>query len=223
MTSIGFLHTSPVHVSTFEALTHELAPGALTEHVVDAALLATARSAGIDAVADDVVARLDELAGRAVGVIVCTCSTIAPVAEAAGVRVPVVRVDRPMAQKAVEIGGRTGVVVAVESTVTPTRALLEEEARRAGTRPEIEMAMADGAWVEFEAGNEAAYLDLITETARAVVLRSDVVLLAQASMLGALRGLTDLPIPVLASPNSAVQAATELVDIRPLDHDTEPI
>lgn len=215
MRGIGFLHTSPVHVATFETLTQELVPGARTEHVVDAGLLATARSIDTEAVADDVAGRLQELTARHVEVIVCTCTTIGAVAEAAGGRVPVVRVDRPMARQAVEVasrsdGRRIGVVVAVESTVEPTRALLDEEAARSGTRPEIEIAVVDGAWAEFEADNDARYVGLIAQTARTLAPRSDVVVLAQASMVGAHRELTDLPVPVLSSPSSAVWAAAEL-------------
>lgn len=213
--SIGFLHTSPLHVPTFDRLVRELAPQTHAEHLVDTALLSTARSQGSAAVAGAVTARLDELVACGAQVIVCTCSTIGDLAESSHAVVTVMRVDRPMAQEAVRIagriGGRIGVVAAVESTVLPTRALLEAEATRLGRNPELEITVAEDAWATFETGDQATYLDIVAASARRLARRSDVIVLAQASMVGALEQLADLSVPVLSSPSSAVRAALHMV------------
>src|SRR5689334_23368062 len=125
MTTIGFLHTADVHVATFHALVTEW--GHRDVHLVDATLLADARERGVDAALEERLAeRLRELAGRGPDVIVCTCSTLSGYAERIPVAVPVLRIDRPMAERAVAIGGRIAVVAAVESTLAPTRELLLE-------------------------------------------------------------------------------------------------
>ena len=111
---LGLLHTSPVHVATFDALAAEEAPGVELVHVVREDLLAAAREHGPEAVADRVAEAVRELS---TDVVLCTCSTIGAVAERVDAAVPVLRVDRPMAQAAVAAaaagGGRVAVVAAL--------------------------------------------------------------------------------------------------------------
>ncbi|WP_034591612.1 hypothetical protein [Hamadaea tsunoensis] len=195
---IGFLHTSPVHVPTFDRLAAEVAPGTPVRHVVDESMLADAR-AGM-AYTGKLSKAIHGLEGSTV--IVCTCSTIGAHAEAADPRV--IRVDRPMAARAARYP-RVAVVAALASTLAPTERLLREEAARAGTAPAlVEVACLD-AWSLFEAGDLPAYHQAIASRVRGVAPDVDAVVLAQASMAPALDYLADLTVPVLASPRSAVE------------------
>jgi Asp/Glu/hydantoin racemase len=200
MTTIGFLHTADVHVATFHALVAERGHHDL--HLVDATLLAGAREHGVDAALEERLAgRLRELAGRGPDVIVCTCSTLGGHAERIPLAVPVLRIDRPMAERAVALGGRIAVVAAVESTLTPTRELLLE----CGPGAELVPAPCLDAWALFEAGDQIGYLRAIAAHVR--TLEADVIVLAQASMAPAADLLADLPVPVLSSPRAAVDEA----------------
>jgi len=213
--TIGFLHTSPVHVARFDGLVHAGRADVGTVHLVDESLLKGAQERGPGAVRDAVASRLARLREDGADLLVCTCSTIGPLAEEAGPDgVTTFRVDRPMARAAVATGGRVGVVAAAGSTLGPTRALLEEEARAAGTEPAIELVLADGAWALFEAGQHAAYVERVAEAARELAGRVDVVALAQASAAPAARLLEDLGVPVLSSPASAVRHALALLPDR---------
>lgn len=112
MPSVGFLHTSLVHEPTFTALLEDAAGAHAVDqvHRVDESLLADARSHGIDAVLQERIrAHLRRLADQ-VDVIVCTCSTIGGEAErlATADGIVFVRVDRPVAERAIAIGGRIG-------------------------------------------------------------------------------------------------------------------
>ena len=205
MTTLGFLHTSPVHVATFDELVGQRLPGARTTHVVDETLLHDARAHGPESVARRVRRALDELVTAGADIICCTCSTIGDVAEHADVAVPVFRVDRPMARRAVELGPRIGVAAALGSTLAPTRALLEGEAARAGADVVLDLVTTAHAWSRFERGDEQGYLAEVADTARGLASRVDVIVLAQASMAAAEVGLTDLGIPVLSSPSLAVE------------------
>jgi Asp/Glu/hydantoin racemase len=203
MATIGFLHTADVHVETFRALTAER--GQQDLHLVDATLLADARAHGVDAGLEARVAgRLSELAARGPDVIVCTCSTLGGIAERIPLTVPVLRLDRPMAQAAVAIGGRIAVVASTESTLTPTRELLLECAPDA----DVILAPCLDAWALFEAGDQDGYRRAVAAHVR--TLDADVIVLAQASLAPATALLGDLAIPVLSSPISAVDAATQL-------------
>ncbi|WP_340537463.1 aspartate/glutamate racemase family protein [Nocardioides sp. GXZ039] len=209
-TTVGFLHTAPGHVTTFDALARRSGAGAVVDvvvpHLLDRARAATPDDDLGPAVADAVRGLVD----RGADVVVCTCSTLGPLAERVdrvGAGVPVLRVDRPMAREAVRRGSRIGVVAALQSTLGPTGDLLEEEAARAGASVTLVESCVAEAWSAFEAGDQDGYLAQVSAAARALAGEVDVVVLAQASMAGAITDLDDLPIPVLASPQAAVRAA----------------
>ncbi|MFI7539965.1 aspartate/glutamate racemase family protein [Actinoplanes sp. NPDC049599] len=207
MPTIGFLHTADVHVATFGALAAER--GHRDVHVVDPTLLADARAHGVDAALTARLGdRLRELAGQGLDVIVCTCSTLSGYAERVELPVPVVRVDRPMAEAAVAIGGRIAVVASVASTLAPTRELLLECAVDA----QVEPAPCLAAWAFFEAGDLEGYRQAVAAHVR--TLDADVIVLAQASLVPAAELLGDLTVPVLTSPRSAVDHAVAVAAAR---------
>ena len=213
VTPIAFLHTSPLHVPTFRALLAELAPGMGDTHLVDKALLADVRDCGFDSsVEARLLGRLRELAAESPSVIVCTCSTISGHAErlAGQLEVPVLRIDRPLAERAVAGGGRVGVVAAVEATLGPTRALFEECAEACGSGAVVVDAPCLDAWPLFERGDLDGYHERIARHVRALAGDVDVVVLAQATMAAAATLLEDLAIPVLSSPRLAVLRAVEM-------------
>ena len=204
---IGFLHTSLAHLPTFDRLVTDVAGDrpVATRSVVDEGLLALARRLGPEH--DDVVAgvtrRIDQLTVEGADVIVCTCSTIGGIAEAVGSQlgVPVTRVDRAMAERAVQLGGRIVVLAALESTIGPTVELL---ASVAGSRPvSVSERVVAGAWDRFEAGDLAGYHSAVADAIVEVSASADVIVLAQASMDGAAASV-DVDVPVLSSPRLAV-------------------
>ncbi len=207
--SIGFLHTSPIHTHVFESLVAEIAPTARAVSVVDESLLELARAAGPDAVEvrKHVTTRIDELVATGVDAIVCTCSTIGAVAELLGEvhGVEIVRVDRAMAERAVEIGGRVVVLAALESTLDPTGRLLSDVAAAAGRTIELRAQLVPGAWDRFEIGDLDGYNSLVMEAIATAAAEADVIVLAQASMAAAADAIVT-GVPVLSSPRRAVEA-----------------
>ena len=210
--TIGFLHTSEVHTDAFTGLFDEVSPGRASVHVVDETLLADARARGgvDDELTERLASRLREAASGA-SVVVCTCSTISQPAEAlsAVVGVPVVRVDRPMAEQAVSLGSRIAVVAALQSTIAPTVALLTEVADQMAVTPAIKEIVLPEAWTLFEAGDLLGYASAIASHVDALDPAPDIVVLAQASMALA-TDLCTTTVPVLSSPRSAVEAAVAL-------------
>lgn len=212
---LALLHTSAVHVAVFDALRDAGHPGLELRHHVDAGLLERARCEGPEAVADAVAAVLRRAVAEGARAVLCTCSTIGGVAEAAaaGAGVPVLRVDRPMAAAAVAAGPRVLVLAALESTLAPTAALIAEEARRADRPVEVRTLLVEGAWSRFEAGDGEGYLRRVAEAADAVT-GADVIVLAQASMAPA-RKSTTARVPVLASPEPGLAAGAAARGDRP--------
>lgn len=217
MHRIGFLHTSPMHTEWFDRLVADLASDVTAVAVVDEALLDDARTLGVAApgVLGAIDRALDSLHGAGVDTIVCTCSTIGGEAESRGIRrgLSVLRVDRPMAEQAVMIGGRTGVVAALASTVGPTTSLIAEVAACRASDVEVTVWMCDRAWELFEAGDVDGYLDSVATVCDTAAETSDVVVLAQASMADAVPRCRTT-VPVLSSPALAVRAAARAGSIR---------
>jgi hypothetical protein len=119
--------------------------------------------------------------------------------------VPVMRLDRPMAEAAVAAGERIVVIATVESTLEPTVALIRATADSAGRRVTVVASPCLAAWQHFEGGDIATYDKAIAAHVRSVAGDADAIVLAQAGMAGAAALLPDLP--VLTSPRAAVKAA----------------
>ncbi|KUL49657.1 arylsulfatase [Streptomyces sp. NRRL F-4489] len=212
---LALLHTSPVHVPVFDALRDGEAPGLRLRHLVRPELLAAARELGPEGVAEEVAGALGEVVRAGARAALCTCSTLGPVAEAAGpaLGVPVLRVDRPMAAAAVAAGPRIAVLAAVASTLAPTGELIAEEAHRAGRRAEVRTLLVPHAWERFESGDQEGYLAAVADAARRLRAAGglDALVLAQASMAPAADLLGDDDgAPVLTSPRTGLVAAAQL-------------
>ena len=212
---IAFLHTSPVHVATFDRLLRELAPEQAAAHVVDESLLVDARRLGANH--PEVVTRVNTsvLAAAESGakVVVCTCSTVGGIAERTETKghFTAMRVDRPMADEAVRLGPLVLVAAALQSTLAPTRELVEDSAAKLGRHVRVTVFTVPGAWEHFERGEVSEYHAVVAEAVRTAVKGNTVVVLAQASMAGAAELLLDLAVPVLTSPRLGVQAASQLL------------
>lgn len=208
---IAFLHTSPVHVETFERLVKSADPTVQVEHFVDESLLADAQRMGSTdpGIVERVQSAMAGAASHGAAMVICTCSTIGGSAERtpAGPGFAVARIDRAMADRAVALGPRVLVVAALESTLEPTAQLIRESAFALQTAVELEPLFIPHAWAHFLRGDRGAYVQAVAAAARAAAARADVVVLAQASMAPAVDLLNDLGVQVLASPALGVQSA----------------
>ncbi len=210
---LGFLHTLSANAKTFGDLLEKLSPETPSLHRLDEAVLVEARAAGAgsEAVRRQVQVDVGSLVAEGARIIVCTCSTIGAVAEAATVPagITVMRIDRPMAEQAVACGPALLVVAALKSTFEPTLALLNEEAASAGKTLEISKVLCQDAWPYFERGDLERYAQEIARTIGAFRGRVDAIVLAQASMAPAADLLPNLYTPVLSSPRLGLLAALE--------------
>lgn len=200
---IALLHTAEVHVARFDTLLSDLGYEGDVTHRVAAPLLDRARVEGLEAVGPDLRDALRDLAFA--DAVLCTCSTLGPLADA----VPgVLRIDRPAISAALDHGPRPLVAICLESTRAPTLSLLEDCARAQDLEVTPQVVMCDTAWPFFEAGAMAQFARQIaadiTEACETEP-KPTAVLLAQASMDVAAPLLADLPIPVLTTPGLAAQ------------------
>jgi hypothetical protein len=208
--NISCLHSAQSNIAVFEAARRALKyDNVMLKHRVRSDLLATAEKEGgpSPAVLLQTVDELTALAKGAHGVLL-TCSTLGPAAQMAArtLEIPVLRVDKALAEEAVRVGGLVIVLCAVGTTIGPTRAVFEEAALAAGTGAEIEVRLVPGAWDLFKTGRQDAYWRTIADAADTASREGAVVALAQASMAGAAAMARGKP---LTSPGTGLTTIVE--------------
>ena len=198
--SLTCIHTADVHRATFDGLRDRISPRTPLVHLVHEDWLARAQH-GIDgALIEDVQAAIRTAAGP----VICTCTTLGEVAEAAGA----IRIDRPMMRRAAENFGDILLVYCLKSTEAQSQMLLQEEMDKAGNPHSIVPLYLGQHWDLFAEGRPHAFARaLATDIRAALTQQSGIrsVVLAQASMAGAAMLLSDLPALVLASPVLALK------------------
>lgn len=207
---LTFLHTAPLHVETFGLLARQIDESVPVRHVVRTELLAMALGPGAceRAVQSAVGEAVRELASEGAKVVVCTCSTLGRMAEAAVVAdCTVLRIDRPVAEVAVTSGRRILLVAALPTALQQTFELLRQVAADRRRSPEIVTSPCERAWRSFEVGDVAGYLAEVAESIEVNAAPGDLVLLAQASMAPVAELVRRADISIVSSPRTGVQAA----------------
>jgi Asp/Glu/hydantoin racemase len=121
-----------------------------------------------------------------VDAILITCSTMnrSYPAVARAVDVPVVQIDMPMMEAAVEHGGKILVIATLVTTVKSTQALLAETAQGLGKRFDSTGATIEEAWLCLSRGDIESHNRLLAQAIREAQARESIgcVVLAQLSM-----------------------------------------
>jgi Asp/Glu/hydantoin racemase len=206
-----FIHTVPSLVAPFNELCKELLPAGVDWfHIADEMLLKLVLAQGglspfiFRRVADHVVAAHE--AGASL--VQVTCSSISPCVVAARpmVPVPVLKIDQPMVDRALQIGTRIGVAATVATTLKPTTELVFERAAQIGKPVQVESALCDGAFPALMAGDGETHDRIVRQRLEGLMDRNDVILLAQASMarVAATIPAAEQTTPILSSPRLAV-------------------
>jgi len=208
--TLGLVHTSATLVPVFAQLCKEKLSGVNVFNIADDSLVKGIIAAGslTPTIARRVAGYLEsaELAGA--DYIMVTCSSIGPAVEAAAklMGVPVLRVDRPMAEKAVATGKKVGVVATLQTTLEPTADLISRCAAHAGKQIELTSRLCDGAFEALMSGDAPAHDAKIAVILKELSRQVDVIVLAQASMGRVVETLApeERHVPILSSPGIAV-------------------
>ena len=216
MATLALVHTSPSLAPLFNELTARLIPEARVLHFVDESLIKNTIAAGY--LERSTMRRVISLIGSAFDagaeVVLVTCSSIGPAVDMAARLYdrPVLRIDRPMAEKAVEMGGRIGVAATLSTTLQPTADLVRTVALEQGKNIQIVEQLCEGAFEAVMAGDGATH-DRIVGQGLINLRGVDAIVLAQASMARVIDALPDdaLPAPVYTSPELGVARARDVL------------
>ncbi len=215
--TLALIHTSATLVPVFQQLCREKLPHLDTFNIVDDSLVRQIGAQGsiTPAIAARVAAYIGSAASGGADHILVTCSSLGPAVEAAAptVKVPVLRVDQPMADLAVRTGKRIGVIATLPTTLNPTADLVRRRAAAAGKSIELTMRLCEGAFEALMAGNAAEHDARVRAALVELSAQVDVIVLAQASMAQVVATLTpeQRRIPILASPPLAIEHLATLL------------
>ncbi len=211
--TVALIHTSPTMVPVFKSLTDELLPGVSVFNMADESLLRDITREGrlIPRTAKRLVGHVSAAVDAGATHVLVTCSSMGPAVEAAAglVDAVVLRVDEPMARKAVSIGNRIGVIATLPSTLDPTVHLIQRQA----TGLELKSRVVEGAFAAVMSGDGAKHDRLVGDALRDLAGQVDVIVLAQASMARVAAALPagEIAVPVLSSPRAAVEHLASLL------------
>jgi aspartate/glutamate racemase len=212
MTKLAILHTTLATTTTLPALAAEVLPGVILHHFVDDTILAQLLKNGgeLSEIEGRVVqyARFAEEAG--VNALLCACSSIGEIMPVAQqfIRIPCLRIDEPMAEIAVDHAASIGVAATLSTTLGPTSRLIAQKAKEAGKEIVLTEKLIEGAYQLLTSGDTAGHDELLIEGIAELARRTELVVLAQASMA---RVLTKLPVSEAARCMSSPRLGLENV------------
>ena len=111
-----------------------------------------------------------------------------------------------MAEKAVAMGQRIGVIATVQTTLEPTSDLIQRCADEKAKDIKLTMRLCEGAFEALMNGDAEKHDAMVNAALRELMTEVDVITLAQASMARVVDALPDAEkrMPILASPPLAI-------------------
>jgi Asp/Glu/hydantoin racemase len=208
--TLGLVHTSATLVPVFAQLCKEKLPAVDVFNIADDSLIKDVIKRGelTENTARRVAGHVASAEAAGADYILVTCSSIGRAVEAAAAQagVPVLRVDQPMADLAVQTGKKIGVVATLPTTLEPTADLISRRAQKAGKQIELTSRLCEGAFDTLMSGDSVKHDAMVAVALKELSQQVDVIVLAQASMARVVDTLAaaDKCVPILASPGLAV-------------------
>ena len=205
-------------VEPMNKLFKELMPEVKLNHIADDSLIqeVIANNAVTPAVRRRLLSYYNAAADAGADVVFNTCSSVGDIADYGNgyARIPIFRIDQPMAAKAVTSAQRIGVISTLPTTLDPTCRLLQNEAKKAGRDVVLVEGLADGAFAAGQSGDSETHDRLIAEAAQKIADKVDLFVLAQGSMARMEQRLSEMTgKPVLTSPVLGVKGLRKFLNL----------
>ena len=217
MIRVMCVHTAMALVEPLTKIFKEEFPEVKLNHIADDSLIqeVIANNEVTPAVRRRLLGYYNAAADAGADVVFNTCSSVGDVADYGNTyaRIPVFRIDYPMAAEAVKMAQRIGVISTLPTTLDPTCRLLRNVAKDAGKEIVLVEGLADGAFAAGQSGDGETHDRLIAEAASRIADQVDMFVLAQGSMARMEQRLSELTgKPVLSSPILGVRGLKKFLE-----------
>lgn len=213
---VTMIHTSQVSVNDLMNLCSEIIPGVEITNIIDDSLLKEVKEN--NGITEAIINRMTSYVKIAVengaDIVFNQCSSVGEAFDIAikNVDVKTLKVDKPMAEKAVSLGSKIAVIATVSSTMYPSANLIKTTAKEMGKEIEVEEFYIDGALdILMKEKDVAKHNELVLRTIEKAQETNDVVVLAQGSMYVLNDKLSQFKKPVLVSPRLAIERLSEML------------
>jgi Asp/Glu/hydantoin racemase len=127
------------------------------------------------------------------GAILITCAAISELADYARpfVKAPIFKLDEPMMRRAVDIGENIGIIATAQAAANPAARQINAIARARGKKIHITGRLVSNAHEPWRRGETALHNEIVCEAVKELIPVCDVIVMAQASMLGAVSALSE--------------------------------
>lgn len=148
-----------------------------------------------------------------VDLIMLGCSTFNQAAEHARpmINTPILNIDRPMMDLAVQQGKRVGLLGTLPSTMPASERLLREAAADAGKEVEVVPVLCAEAFKILRQGDAAKHNEILLEAIDSLSKQVDAIVMAQVSMSVLEKELTNTRVPVYNSGRTGFTRAREML------------
>ncbi len=214
---VVMIHTSPVSLNELKALCAEIIPGVELVNIIDDSLLDEVKKNGT--LTPAILSRMcqyvqiaDKLAPD---LIFNQCSSVGEAFDLAKqcTSRKTLKIDEAMAEKAVALGMKIGVIATVASTMLPSCNLVKTKAEAVGKKVEVREYLVDGALdILMKEKNVEKHNQLVLDQIQKAAEENDVVVLAQGSMTSLLPYLDGIAKPVLTSPRLAIERIKQILE-----------
>jgi Asp/Glu/hydantoin racemase len=214
---IAIVHTTPVTVEPLKKLANKKIPGYQIMNFVDDSILPQLNENGgnVKEVEDRLIQYIKIAEQVGADVILNACSSVGEVVAKAReqVTVPIVRIDEPMADLAIQSGEKIGVVATLATTLNPTMTLLKRKSNERNKTVEFKYQVAGEAYQRLLADDKEGHDEILTTVLTKMAEEVDVVVLAQASMARVVSTLPErLQKKFLSSPELGVERVRETLE-----------
>ena len=217
MRKLGIIHTTSATIDPLKLLAAELMPQVAIMNWVDDSILPEliASNGDLSLVRERWTQYVRFAIKAGASTVLSACSSLGELADEIQreVDIPVLRIDRPMAEVAVRSAKRIGVAATISATLGPTARLLQSTADASGKVIELTPLLVEDAYSQLMAGHPEIHNGLLISALQKMVATVDLIVLAQASMA---RVLPELPVELqgrfLTSPRTGMQAAAMVLN-----------
>lgn len=216
---VGVVHTFLYSVEDIKEQFRVQVPEAELVNIIDDSLLEEALANG--AVTPGIVSRIcdyyQNLQDQGCVCALNQCSSVGEASDVAGkmLRIPIFKIDQPMARRAVQLGERIAVIATACSTVEPSSRLVESEAARIGKRVRVDRCFVENAYdFLLKTGDQQRHNEMVAAAVEKAARDHDVIVLVQGSMFRLMPLLARISVPVLTSLESGVAQIRKYLDER---------
>jgi aspartate/glutamate racemase len=186
MALIGIIHSTRFVIEPVHDAVTSAGQGIDVFHVMDEGLLRALKREGeiTPEITEWMTGMVQSVEKQGAELAVVSCSSLSPCVNKirTSVNIPVIKIDEPMVEWAVNNASTIGLVMTNPTTESPSKSLIEEVSQRSGKEVRVVSRLCSEAFWKLNAGDIEGHDDEVIRTIHNVLKEVEVVMLAQISI-----------------------------------------